>query len=261
MGAINRKHTHTSAGVSCKSGLWHVKSWPGRSSVLQKQGWTQKQCSKFICLRRHLYEGGGNQNDEFPSRSALFAAIRCSIADAAILTWYSRQVNRTGFLQGFLLWKPFEVGGPCEGRYKSDWRCGASLTEMFEFKHTNTWNKPFKQDLDLWILFPSYLTWDVLESLSHRLFLLLIQWISELLYSERMNSVAMPSSSLSRHSVSASLVPTDSPKRSGQLHQTQVGKMKLRGQKCVSLTWSACAIPTNDFCTAPVCLFCSFSTW
>lgn len=53
---------------------------------------------------------------------------------------------------------------------------------------------------------------------------------SVLLYFKRMNGISMTSFSLSRHSISASLVPTNSPKRSGQLHQTQVGEMKL-GQK------------------------------
>lgn len=80
-----------------------------------------------------------------------------------------------------------------------------------------------------------------------------------MLYPERMNSTAVPSSSLPRHSVSASLVPADSPKRSGQLHQTQVGKMKLRGQKNASVGRGAPALVQRTTpARPPVCLSCSF---
>lgn len=44
-----------------------------------------------------------------------------------------------------------------------------------------------------------------------------------------MNSICLYSVSLSRHSISASLVPTDSPKRFGKLHKTQVGGRRLEG--------------------------------
>lgn len=48
-----------------------------------------------------------------------------------------------------------------------------------------------------------------------------------LLYSKRMTRICLYSVSLSRHSISASLVPTDSPKRFGKLHKTQVGGRRL----------------------------------
>lgn len=49
-----------------------------------------------------------------------------------------------------------------------------------------------------------------------------------------MNSICLCSVSLSRHSISASLVPTDSPKRFGKLHKTQVGGRRLLGQEGLS---------------------------
>lgn len=59
-----------------------------------------------------------------------------------------------GVIARFLLLEPFEARGQYNGRY-----CSSRVPhywDIFEFKHANTWNKPFKHDLDLWIVFPSH---------------------------------------------------------------------------------------------------------
>lgn len=144
MGAINRKHTHTHLLVCPASMDSGVLNPDQEEAVLNRNKDGHEWSVQNSFLSAVMCGGGGSRMMSFPA--GLLCLQPSAAASRKLPTsadTHGRYIALAGALvlialRGFLLWKPFEVRGPCEGRYRSDrWR-GASLTEMFEFKHTNT---------------------------------------------------------------------------------------------------------------------------